>query len=955
MAHFFRNPHKFAVQGIPPGGLGEYDSAEAARQAGLVPASEGEWKAAEAKAAAKAEAESVGGQAKTVAEGAIAGAIDVPLAPARLAGSLVGADLGDMSGRAAVSSAVGVAQSFVDGRDASLAAAANAEAQRTRAEANPLLSGAAELGGSLVGVGAIGKGLSAVEGAAARAAGKTAGAVARGAVEGGVFNVAAEQNRAFLENRELAGEAAWAAMGWGAVLGGAVSGATTKIGDALIGRAARRAERAGQGVTDAEIRAIGKKAIGEEAAPGFEAAFREAAAGKSAALTDRQALRAIAKSTDQEIESAARTVLGGELPAGGFATEARELLAGKSATLARESYLDGATKELTERLDRVAKIANDVSDEVWVTENKAGHVASNFTKGVATDARERTVGLVDEILDDLDIIAEGNAIKFRGKSSIKSLRDSLSEHANALEEATSAEKAYMIGDQARREILNVFESLESAAKTDAAKANPFEHGILAETSRRLGQHYNRTFNFLMDESVWGAQGAAQRGINEAAADYIQAKKFAFPLFTRQAGKEYIEEAVKFRPVYEVDSAKIAGLARRLGEAGNATTEGQFVRALDSAEKFAQQIRKGTVLTNEASEKVAALEAAVKEAKESLSTTATKRRAIDQAEEFVKHVQGERSLAREQASAALGEASQDTLVGSLPGIGPMAAGAVNVVTNPAARLALRLRFERAANRTREAVGFGLDDLFRFVEGRGGKALKDPITPRVTSGAALKLFQGAASSPEKAFTAKREQILAATQNMSGSVRDVGVRYGAHDDPEAHIGFVGAGTRAVNALAAALPGNAMNPASYTPMTANRPPARAEILHFAQLYQAATKPLDIVRSLASGTVTQEQISVVKEVYPALYDHVRSQVMLRLADADRRGKEVPIREARILDTLLDVDHGSTDFAARYGDLMRDVPPPPQGKGGGSPRPGPTKLGASSATMTTTFLGGTAA
>lgn len=949
---FFRNPHKFAVQGIPPGGLGEYDDPGAARQAGLVPASDAEWQQAESKAAAKAEAETIGGQVATAAEGAVAGAL-MPLDAVKGIGTAlgVGERLEGFGAREAISSAVGAGQAFVDGRDAQLAAAAHAQAQRTRAEANPITAGVSELGGSLVGLGAIGKGLGAVESAAARAAGKTAGVVARGAVEGGIFNVAAEQNRAFLENRELAGEAAWAAMGWGAVLGGLVSGATTKVGDALVNRAARKATRAG--VTDAEIRAVGQRTIGEEAVPGFEAAFREAAAGKSAALTDRQALRAIAKSSDQEIESVARPVLGGELPAQGFATEAREILQGKSATLARETYLDGATKELTERLDRVAKIANDVSDEVWVTENKAGHVASNFTKGVAADAKERTLRLTEEVLADLeDVVA--NAPQFSGKRSVAGLRDSLSDHLKAIEGAATAEKAYMVGDQVRREILNVFSSLESAAKTDAAKANPFTHGVLAETSRRIGQHYNRSFNFLMDEAVWGAQGTAQRGINEAAAEYIQAKKFAFPLFTKQTGKEYLEEAVKFRPVYEVDSAKIAGLARRLGEAGNATTEQQFVRALDTAENFAAQIRKGTVLTNEGSAKVAALESAVKEAKASLSSTATKRRAIDQAEEFAKHVQAERGLAREQAQAAMGQASQDTLVGGIPGIGPAISGAVNLATNPAKQLAFRLKFEQAANRTREAVGFGLDDLFKFVTKKAKeKGVTAPNVSRVTSGAALKLLQGASSSPEKAYSAKREQILAASSGMAGAVRDVGVRYGAHDDPAAQIGFVGAGTRAVNALAAALPGNAMNPASYTPLTSNRPPARAEILHFAQLYQAATKPLDIVRSLATGTVTQEQINVVKEVYPALYDHVRSQVLFRLADADRRRVEVPIREARILDTLLDTDHGSTEFAARYGALMSDNAEAQRQPA--RPKPGPTKLGQSTATMTNTFLGGAAA
>ena len=107
-----------------------------------------------------------------------------------------------------------------------------------RSEDNPWTALGGNLGGSIIGGGALASGAKAIGGGAARALGgglaaRAAGAVTTGAVEGAAYGQAGASEDSYVQNAPLTAEKMIAAMGWGAVIGGGVSLAAHAASGAL--------------------------------------------------------------------------------------------------------------------------------------------------------------------------------------------------------------------------------------------------------------------------------------------------------------------------------------------------------------------------------------------------------------------------------------------------------------------------------------------------------------------------------------------------------------------------------------------------------------------------------------------------------------------------------------------------------------------------------------------------
>lgn len=182
-------------------------------------------------------------QLKTAGESLVAGAIDavqLPVTfPVRLAGAAYGAEtdpIAPISGRQTIENAMAVFGGEQRAQEYATAA-------RERAIVNPGSATAGRIGGEVLGGLGVSGGLKSAAGAGAKALGgglaaRLGAGAAAGAIEGAGYGATQASEDAYIANTPLTAEKMVAAMGWGAIVGGAVG-----LGAEGIGAFTRRGSR----------------------------------------------------------------------------------------------------------------------------------------------------------------------------------------------------------------------------------------------------------------------------------------------------------------------------------------------------------------------------------------------------------------------------------------------------------------------------------------------------------------------------------------------------------------------------------------------------------------------------------------------------------------------------------------------------------------------------------------
>lgn len=86
---------------------------------------------------------------------------------------------------------------------------------------------------------------------------------------------------------------------------------------------------------------------------------------------------------------------------------------------------------------------------------------------------------------------------------------------------------------------------------------------------------------------------------------------------------------------------------------------------------------------------------------------------------------------------------------------------------------------------------------------------------------------------------------------------------------------------------------------------------------------PLVALDSLGRGTLSLEEVSALREVYPSIYQQVRDQVALEVGELTARGQVLPYDKALALGTLLDVVTDPTLDPSFLAAIHAPPPPPP--------------------------------
>ena len=893
------------------------DQIETAARAGLTPA-----KQADIDAALKREqAASAGGKAAAFAEGFASGTVDAATAIPRTVSAL-GAQIGgvadpleDMTGRGALETVAYEAGG--GGLQGARTARDYAEGARLRAEENSGYATAGSIGGQILGseLGGLGALARGAGGLATKAAGagrmaRVGGAAVAGAAEGAPLALVAAQDDAYIQNRKLAGEMAIAAMGHGALIGGGIGLAARGLGE-VIGagkdRVARAFEKPATG--DDAVR-VAEQQFGE-AAPGLHEAYVNASAAVSG--KDPEAIRALTKWNKEG--SAARKV----------------------AVFEGDAIREAAKREVVQHVDDMSAATRNLTEE-WRGPLKEANVGKVISKGESSAAQvaqaDAQIGAIktklQEMLDDPAAYGE------RAKLS------KLGRHIEVAER--KLEEAVATGSNE-----GVYVALDGLKKQMAPLASPGRM-ITASSDAAVAQEmrglYDGLRNAMHDEAVWGGAATMQREVNEPFTRWLKSKNIFDRKFMTETGDV---AANPWEKTYGADPKAAHSYVENLTSAQNDLDHQLIRKHIQNTKDLAASLAKAGELTPE---KAAELAKVVKAAEGFEGT-------VQKAEKSLVLSNQLRALEKMESGSAgeLMGAAGGAVLGGPVGAGIGAVGAM--LNNPGKMVRRMAMIERMAEKAGMSVDASLGKLFSGIESAAGK-VKPVVTAAKasTTPTALELFQGKYKTPEIAYRERAKEVMAANENYGQRIRDNAGRVfgGTFDaDPHAVGAAVVATTKAVQLLAAKMPGGIVQHESLTPLSAKTTPSRADIHQFAQIHTAVTQPLAVIADIPKGSVTRDQIDAIAYVHPALIQRVREQTLQRLQKLDAKGIEVPLRQRITLDSLLDLDGAgeralSSSFAAKYGAAMSDSAAT-QGQGS---RPQPTQSNASQqlATETDAMIGG---
>lgn len=775
---------------------------------------------------------SLGEKAKTFAESAAAGAVDVPLIPVRLglrAGqSAAQAALGGerpkgvidpdkLTGRAFVE---GVAHDYGDAsktRDESQQADIDAryrEESQARRETNSGTALAGQLAGQLPYAFA---GPSAALGEAASGLGVGARLAAQGvggALEGAGFGESQATDDAYIENKPLTAEKLMASMGWGALIGGVAS-----VG---LG-AGSEAYSAGRGALK---RAVSREAVSDEAA---------------AAFTKRPTTAAAADPTDARIASAADSA--GANPAArreAAQQEARKVVETakaadptdwrnftKQATpeaqyLHRETVLNAASNEtaqdLTNVLDRQRPIYDEIDDLQAKRSKIAEHLAADNVDETAVigraqqetaDLRSRIAAMREDVQARQAALApetpsgplpkgKRGAAAPKMSSAEKALQEMdviAADHEGRILGADAGADAVAEFDSMRRQLSRVWRTARGGNQAGAYEARTLMEPV-AEFAKG---EYNRAAQTLMDESFVGAkQAAAQKAVNNARVGAINGETFDLRPFVQRVGGD--AGADFGGQVYVGNQDSIRGMLSELGPGGGGMRADQFSRFLDSQQKVFSAIKENYALSPGSATKLDELLASVDKMRGSVRAANDAATAVNRAKAAIEADQiGGGYLGKLVGSTLVGGiqggvsgAAKGFARGALGGAGATLRLQENLATlasSEESRLAAWLEqkiskvsgtagkgaavVNRTASNVDSRVASAMDGFFGRIEQRAKQAAgaaEKPIAMARAAAAptALKMFTEG-DRPEDAYRKRTEQLLVMNQNLGQGVRD------------------------------------------------------------------------------------------------------------------------------------------------------------------------------------------
>ncbi len=371
---------------------------------------------------------------------------------------------------------------------------------------------------------------------------------------------------------------------------------------------------------------------------------------------------------------------------------------------------------------------------------------------------------------------------------------------------------------------------------------------------------------LEDATVWGdGAAAAQRDINAAFSAWLTTRRRYADQFTvRGASEAGRADFNPYQAIPEANSATVDAFLRRVGTAANDTAEGTFRESTEASVRLLDVMERHLSLD-------AGARAAIGDARRAGE-------GLLEAYRRIRRDAGDVNQWRALEAGGLGRRVTAGIVGSALG-GPLGAVAGAAASSPASVIRGIGLVERWT------AGAGDDiasSLRRFMDtGRRG-------AERARSAAVLgsvRAYQERVRRLEE-DTARPSEVVA---RMSEGARGMEIA------PRTRDAMIAAAARANTFLSRARPRSAVAGEMFG--DPNRLPSASDMARFMRIARVVDEPLRLLDDLASGDISPDSVAAVREVYPRLYERIRSEALTYAAE---RGDALPYSRRVLLGVLLD-------------------------------------------------------
>ncbi len=675
--------------------------------------------------------------------------------------------------------------------------------------------------------------------------GRTAGALARGGVEGFASGVGQEIHESVLGDREITAERLLAAGGMGALMGGAASGAFPLVGAAARGTAKVPASAM------RKVLAKATKSAPENMGP---------AAEWVSTMASGRVFEPIKKQADLLKSKEGRQLAYDALHNAEAVTERAANVARKEIDNMNESISRVLRKTEADRTTNMGKLFSRADDA-----------------SVPDMVRRDLEAASDRILGDegLGIVERYGSGEMRKKV--------LDDAKGAIERAWEDVVEGLDAAGAHKRLLGTKRRLQQMARDVGRKdaASEATSNLLTNVSRQLDDALSR--------DQYGAASVAYKEMRDADRLALQSndKLFARGRDGSKKGRNVLGRILS--PDEITSNADIMTFTKRVG---NAKYADQAELADDFFERQIQAMEVRAKHSGDAAVKadVKALRKQQKELKRTLREQAKVADIID-----ANRASGRGGLSGVLAAMGpSGAAVSGAVLGGAPGM------AVGAALNALARPAQTIRTLAAVGHLADKAGLDLDGIVSRVTSVGsavkssakrgaartakaGKKAK-PRRKALRSAAA----RGAAQHTNRRSQEQREKSQRAAMLADPDELTRAIASDMHHLTEAAPGLAGAAAdtvhRAAEFLASKLPPETVDPISGSKRIVDEGTRDK----FDRYYEAVTEPVEALKRLENGTFTVEHSEAIREVWPALYADMQEKVMEGMQAAADRGEVLP-------------------------------------------------------------------
>ena len=698
---------------------------------------------------------------------------------------------------------------------------------------------------------------SAMANAIARTAVETGGKALGGAIEGLAFGLGQTVSEAALGDPDLTAENVIGHLGQSAILGGAL-GAGFKVGSLAAKKTLEKAKKVYQSAFENLVgkTVVGPNAVGEQAGiPGFNVAD----------LGDDLDDAIVSQLSKDVVEEQAQAA-GQPVFEPGILTKKLAKASSATSGIPEEEILEKFAAEMdpnrivltTAEKDAKVKLFGENIQQVYETSKK-------LTRSMSKNVRpQEMAGLLEDVAAERPIAQYFDA-------------------RNSLEKAvTEMAKEPLLYDQfifrqSQKILERMDEKLTAGFDTsydvynDLVKNRQLLEGLEKFNKMTLSRPEEKAINEfitpirssikegLTDQNIWGEAGARQAAYNE---------KFSALLGWTKALEKNVMKRVQLgegRDVYEINPTKINTMFNQINDFRSKIPGRATSNFLKSFREYVEQAENSIANAPDVKMDVRAL----KDFTGKLSDEALA------AKQYVSEAFGGYGFFRDLMDAA-----------KSGGLGGMAAQIGTAFTKPENIIKGLSKVEKWSQSTSKAIDRATKVIFEKVKPptRGIGVMWDQLTPVERAEKYKKYVEKL-----KNLTDVPDHLLESLENATNETFEIA--------PKFTQAIQMATVRGISFLLQKMP----QPIDQSILDAPYEPSQAEMLTFGRYVDVVENPTVVLKQLEENYVPKESLETLREVYPAFYGELKTQILNNIAEQVEKKGVIPYQRRIVLSRFLEM------------------------------------------------------